>query len=92
MVSTMSAFGGKLEITIKGEGANGIVVIDLFEEIAPLHVERMLALASNGNYDGIVFHRVIEGFMAQTGDVEFGNSSNDKYNLGRAGTGGSSLN
>ena len=77
MVSTMSAFGGKLEITIKGEGANGIVVIDLFEEIAPLHVERMLALASNGNYDGIVFHRVIEGFMAQTGDVQFGKLGDD---------------
>ena len=87
----MSAFGGKLEITIKGEGANGIVVIDLFEEIAPLHVERILALASNGNYDGIVFHRVIEGFMAQTGDVEFGNSSNDNFDIRRAGTGNSNL-
>jgi len=86
MVSTMSAFGGKLEITIKGEGANGIVVIDLFEEIAPLHVERMLALASNGNYDGIVFHRVIEGFMAQTGDVQFGKLGDDIENAGRGGS------
>lgn len=86
MVSTVSAFGGKLEITIKGEGANGIVVIDLFEEIAPLHVERMLALASNGNYDGIVFHRVIEGFMAQTGDVQFGKLGDDIENAGRGGS------
>mgnify|MGYP002701074700 CR=1 FL=1 len=82
----MGAFGDKLEITIKGEGANGIVVIDLFEEIAPLHVERMLALASNGNYDGIVFHRVIEGFMAQTGDVQFGKLGDDIENAGRGGS------
>jgi len=82
----MGAFGDKLEITIKGEGANGIVVIDLFEEIAPLHVERMLALASNGNYDGIVFHRVIEGFMAQTGDVQFGKLGDNIENAGRGGS------
>ena len=86
VASTMGAFGDKLEITIKGEGANGIVVIDLFEEIAPLHVERMLALASNGNYDGIVFHRVIEGFMAQTGDVQFGKLGDDIENAGRGGS------
>ena len=48
-------------------------------------------LVSEGQYDGVVFHRVIEGFMAQTGDVEFGNSSKDSFNLSRAGTGGSSL-
>ena len=83
MVSTMCAFSAKLEISIKGEGANGIVVIDLFEEIAPLHVERMLGLASKGKYDGIVFHRVIEGFMAQTGDVQFGKVGGDFSMAGR---------
>jgi peptidylprolyl isomerase len=88
MVSTMSAVGASLEITIKGEGANGMVVIDLFEDTAPLHVERMLALASNGNYDGIVFHRVIEGFMAQTGDIQFGKLGG---NIAKAGRGGSEM-
>ena len=83
MVSTICASAAKLEISIKGEGANGIVVIDLFEEIAPLHVERMLGLASKGKYDGIVFHRVIEGFMAQTGDVQFGKVGGDFSMAGR---------
>ena len=55
MVSATFAFAAKLEITIKGEGANGFVVIDLFEDVAPLHVERMVELASTGIYDGIVF-------------------------------------
>jgi peptidylprolyl isomerase len=54
-------------------------------------VAQIKKLISEGQYDGVVFHRVIEGFMAQTGDVEFGNSSKDSYNLSRAGTGGSSL-
>ena len=48
-------------------------------------------MINEGQYDGVVFHRVIDGFMAQTGDVEFGNSSNDKFNMSRAGTGGSNL-
>ena len=65
IVSATSAFAAKLEISIKGEGANGIVVIDLFEDVAPLHVKRIVELASKGKYDGIAFHRVIEGFMAQ---------------------------
>ena len=69
----------------------GDVKIELFQDIAPKHVERIQTLADSKMYDGVVFHRVIEGFMAQTGDVEFGNSSNDKFNLERAGTGGSSL-
>jgi cyclophilin family peptidyl-prolyl cis-trans isomerase len=69
----------------------GDVKIELFPDIAPKHVERIKTLANEGKYDNVVFHRVIEGFMAQTGDVQFGNSSSDKFDLGRAGTGGSSL-
>ena len=75
-----------LEIEIGGESANGIVMIDLFEDIAPKHVEQITALAAAGQYDGVVFHRVIDGFMAQTGDVEYGRLGSD---LHRAGTGGS---
>ena len=70
---------------------DGDVKIELFPDIAPKHVERIKTLANEGKYDNVVFHRVIEGFMAQTGDVKFGNSSSDKFDLGRAGTGGSSL-
>ena len=68
---------------------DGDVKIELFEKIAPKHVERIKKLADTGKYDGVVFHRVIDGFMAQTGDVKFGNSSNDEYNLAKAGMGGS---
>lgn len=75
-----------LEIEIEGEGANGTVTVDLFEDVAPKHVEQISALAAAGQYDGVVFHRVIDGFMAQTGDVEHGRLGG---NLGRAGTGGS---
>lgn len=74
-----------LEIDIMGE-ANGTVAIDLFEDIAPKHVEQITALASEGAYDGVVFHRVIEGFMAQTGDVEFGKSGGDTSGAGRGGS------
>ena len=70
---------------------DGDVKIELFPDIAPKHVERIKTLANEGKYDNVVFHRVIEGFMAQTGDVQFGNSSSDKFDLNRAGTGGSSL-
>jgi cyclophilin family peptidyl-prolyl cis-trans isomerase len=70
---------------------DGDVKIELFEDVAPNHVKRIKQLAVEGKYDGVVFHRVIDGFMAQTGDVKFGNSSNDDYNLSRAGTGGSEL-
>ena len=69
----------------------GDVEIELFEDIAPKHVERIKKLANEGKYDNVVFHRVIDGFMAQTGDVQFGNSSNAKYNIDRAGMGGSEL-
>jgi len=70
---------------------DGDVKIELFEDIAPNHVKRIKELANNGKYDNVVFHRVIDGFMAQTGDVQFGNSSSDNFDLGRAGMGGSDL-
>jgi cyclophilin family peptidyl-prolyl cis-trans isomerase len=70
---------------------DGDVKIELFNDVAPNHVKRIKELAENGKYNGVVFHRVIDGFMAQTGDVKFGNSSNDKYNLKQAGMGGSDL-
>jgi cyclophilin family peptidyl-prolyl cis-trans isomerase len=68
---------------------DGDVVIELFDKIAPKHVERIKKLANEKKYDGVVFHRVIDGFMAQTGDVQFGNSSTENFELNRAGTGGS---
>jgi peptidylprolyl isomerase len=70
---------------------DGTVVIETRPDLAPKHVAQIKKLVSEGQYDGVVFHRVIEGFMAQTGDVEYGNSSKDSFNLSRAGTGGSSL-
>ena len=70
---------------------DGEVKIELFSDVAPNHVERIKTLANSGKYDNVVFHRVIDGFMAQTGDVQFGNSSSDKFDLRRAGTGGSDL-
>ena len=73
------------------ETTKGTITIELWDDVAPKHAENFQKLANSGFYDGVVFHRVIEGFMAQTGDVEFGNSENDKFNLGRAGTGGSNL-
>jgi len=70
---------------------DGDVEIKLFPEAAPNHVERIKKLANNGSYDNVVFHRVIDGFMAQTGDVQFGNSSSSNFDLNLAGTGGSNL-
>ena len=70
---------------------NGKVEIELYEDLAPNHVKRFKTLAEQGKYDGVVFHRVIDGFMAQTGDVKFGNSNSPDFNLDRAGTGGSEL-
>ncbi|MDW3116826.1 MAG: peptidylprolyl isomerase [Roseovarius pacificus] len=75
-----------LQIEVEGE-ANGTVTIDLFEDVAPGHVEQISALAEAGAYDGIVFHRVIEGFMAQTGDVQFGKLEGGDMRM--AGTGSS---
>ncbi len=70
---------------------NGDVKIELFPDAAPNHVNRIKELANSGKYDNVVFHRVIDGFMAQTGDVQFGNSANSNFNLQRAGMGGSDL-
>mgnify|MGYP001372480297 FL=1 len=77
------------ENTLTIELKDGNVVIELYPDVAPKHVERIKKLASQGKYDGVVFHRVIDGFMAQTGDVEFGNKKD--FNSGRVGTGGSDL-
>src|SRR5690554_1130214 len=81
------AFGAGITIEVEGE-ANGTIVIDLFEDVAPLHAAQITALAAEGAYDGVVFHRVIDGFMAQTGDVQYGRIGND---MGMAGRGGSDL-
>ncbi len=69
----------------------GDVKIELFPDVAPNHVKRIKQLAIEGLYNNVVFHRVIDGFMAQTGDVKHGNSSSKDFNLRMAGTGGSSL-
>ncbi len=70
---------------------DGDVKIELFEDVAPNHVKRIKELANDGKYDNVVFHRVIDGFMAQTGDVKFGNSGSKDFDLRRAGMGGSDL-
>ena len=78
------------ENTILIELKNGTVAIELLPDVAPLHSARMKELARAGAYDNVVFHRVIDGFMAQTGDVSNGNASKD-FNIRMAGTGGSDL-
>ena len=78
------------ENTILLELKGGTVTIELFAEVAPKHTARMKELARAGKYDNVCFHRVIEGFMAQTGDVEHGNME-EGFNLRMAGTGGSDL-
>lgn len=80
-----------LEIEVAGEGANGTIVIDLLEDVAPLHVAQITALAADGQYDNVVFHRVIDGFMAQTGDVQFGDAEAADFDMRMAGRGGSDL-
>ena len=70
---------------------DGNVKIELFEDVAPNHVKRIKDLANSKKYDNVVFHRVIDGFMAQTGDVKFGNSQSPDFDLRRAGMGGSDL-
>ena len=79
--------GPTLHINLK----YGKVVCRLFQEIAPNHVKRIIELVEEKSYDNVVFHRVIDGFMAQTGDVKFGNSKSSDFNLSLAGTGGSNL-
>lgn len=78
------------ENTIVIELKDGTVVIELLADIAPQHAERMKTLSRNGDYDNVVFHRVIDGFMAQTGDVAHGNAETG-FNIRRAGTGGSDM-
>ena len=70
---------------------DGDVKIEMFPDAAPNHVKRITELANSGKYDNVVFHRVIDGFMAQTGDVKFGNSSSSDFDLNRSGMGGSDL-
>ena len=77
-----------LKIEVGGE-AQGTIEIDLFEDVAPKHVAQITAIAEAGDYDGVYFHRVIDGFMAQTGDVQFGKETGDGYNAAQAGMGGS---
>jgi len=77
-----------IEVADATGAAKGKIVLDLYTDKAPKHVERLVTLAKSGTYDGVVFHRVIDGFMAQTGDVEFGKHGAD---TARAGMGGSSM-
>ncbi|SMO62140.1 peptidylprolyl isomerase [Paracoccus laeviglucosivorans] len=77
-----------IEVADASGASKGQIVLDLYADKAPKHVERLVTLAKAGNYDGVVFHRVIDGFMAQTGDVEFGKQGAD---TARAGMGGSSM-
>mgnify|MGYP002173787072 CR=1 FL=1 len=78
------------ENTILMELTNGTVTIELLPDVAPQHVARMKELVRSGSYNNVAFHRVIDGFMAQTGDVANGNMEND-FNISRAGTGGSDM-
>jgi peptidylprolyl isomerase len=87
MAEVVDGPGPNLVIEVAGV-ANGKVVIDMLPDVAPKHVAQILALAERGDYNDVVFHRVIDGFMAQTGDVEFGKASGD---TGRAGMGGSDM-
>ena len=85
-LSASALAADKLTIQLK----DGPVVIELMPDVAPQHVKRIKELAKKGAYDNVAFHRVIEGFMAQTGDVQFGNMANG-FQPDRAGTGGSDL-
>ncbi len=86
-IINVNAGENKMILKIK----HGDVEIELFQDIAPNHVERIKTLVKNKKYDGVVFHRVIDGFMVQTGDVKFGNSNSENYDLRLVGTGGSDL-
>ena len=79
------ALAVEMTITVEGE-ANGAITIDLLEEVAPNHVAQIRTLAEQGAYDNVVFHRVIDGFMAQNGDVEFGKLGADMRMAGRGGS------
>ena len=77
-----------IEVADASGASKGTITLDLYADKAPNHVARLVELAKSGAYDGVVFHRVIDGFMAQTGDVEFGKHGGD---TARAGMGGSSM-
>jgi peptidyl-prolyl cis-trans isomerase B (cyclophilin B) len=77
------------ENTLIMETTKGKVVIEMMPNVAPGHVARIKELAREGAYDGVVFHRVINDFMAQTGDVQFGKKGGKAFNPARAGMGGS---
>ncbi len=87
LISNINAKDNTMILKLK----DGDVKIELFTNHAPEHVKRIKKLADDGLYDGVVFHRVIEDFMAQTGDVKFGNSKLESFDLRRAGMGGSNL-
>jgi len=89
ILTTVNTLGGENIMILKLK--DGDVKIELFPDVAPKHVERIKKLANEGKYNSVVFHRVIDGFMAQTGDVKFGNSSTVDFDLNRAGTGGSDM-
>lgn len=84
------AFAQSNDNTLTIELKDGPVVVELLPDVAPKHVAQIKELASKGEYDNVAFHRVIDGFMAQTGDVQFGNMEKD-FDAARAGTGGSKL-
>lgn len=88
LAGAASADGIVIDVT--GD-ATGLVYINLFEDIAPLHAAQITTLVADGSYDGVVFHRVIDGFMAQTGDVEYGDATDVQFDMRRAGTGSSVL-
>ena len=77
-----------IEVADAAGKSKGTITLDLLADKAPNHVARIVELAKAGNYDGVVFHRVIDGFMAQTGDVENGRQDGD---TAMAGMGGSDL-
>ncbi len=79
------AMATNLEIDVSGQ-ANGTIVIQLFDDVAPQHVARLIELANSGAYDNVVFHRVIDGFMAQTGDVQYGRAGGDTSMAGMGGS------
>ncbi len=85
LFTSVPVFASGIIIDVEGE-ANGSITIDLFEDIAPDHTSRVLKLAEEGQYNGVVFHRVIEGFMAQTGDVQFGKVLENRRRVGMGGS------
>ena len=89
VLAASPALATDLKIEVAGE-ANGTITIELLDDVAPKHVAQITELAKEGAYDGVVFHRVIDGFMAQTGDVEFGRTG-DGFDMRMAGRGGSKL-